>query len=295
MLLKHFIKKHWQEGEESFELPAVSSEEKVFWFAVAEWVCVLYSVFPQNVFILLEGIKTFKVHHLVWQQIFPVLLSCSPFMVVLCIVYVSWSWFLLHSHPNGILSKLGFWSWSLVYSLQPRYTKGDNACTLTFLFMIWNYNLYTPGIAIVYVGNKLRIVSQVLISSITEMFLFDLSYCDSWLLLVVDWLLLFCLSTSYYGSYLDCNILLTPLCVKPWLHYQEVIRKLLLLSLDDTQRKICTAISMAVASIAVYDWPEDWPDLLPVLLKLITDQSNMNGGEFLATSCLSYSYASGFF
>lgn len=58
---------------------------------------------------------------------------------------------------------------------------------------------------------------------------------------------------------------------------KEVIRKLLLLSLDDTHRKICTAISMAVASIAVYDWPEDWPDLLPVLLKLITDQSNMNG------------------
>lgn len=58
---------------------------------------------------------------------------------------------------------------------------------------------------------------------------------------------------------------------------KEVIRKLLLSSLDDTHRKICTAISMAVASIAAYDWPEDWPDLLPFLLKLITDQSNMNG------------------
>ncbi|KAH9707672.1 Importin N-terminal domain-containing protein [Citrus sinensis] len=84
-------------------------------------------------------------------------------------------------------------------------------------------------------------------------------------------------STSYYGPYRDYNILLTPLCVKPLLHYQEVIRKLLLSSLDDTHRKICTAISMAVASIAAYDWPEDWPDLLPFLLKLITDQSNMNG------------------
>ncbi|KAH9772089.1 Importin N-terminal domain-containing protein [Citrus sinensis] len=84
-------------------------------------------------------------------------------------------------------------------------------------------------------------------------------------------------STSYYGPYLDYNILLTPLCVKPLLHYQEVIRKLLLSSLNDTHRKICTAISMAVASIAAYDWPEDWPDLLPFLLKLITDQSNMNG------------------
>lgn len=102
-------------------------------------------------------------------------------------------------------------------------------------------------------------------------------------------------STSYYGPYLDYSILLTPLCVKPLLHYQEVIRKLLLSSLNDTHRKICTAISMAVASIAASDWPEDWPDLLPFLLKLITDQSNMNGGEFLATSCLSYSYASRFF
>uniref|UniRef100_A0A7N2R1H7 Importin N-terminal domain-containing protein n=1 Tax=Quercus lobata TaxID=97700 RepID=A0A7N2R1H7_QUELO len=58
---------------------------------------------------------------------------------------------------------------------------------------------------------------------------------------------------------------------------KAVIRILLLMSLDDPQRKICTAISMAVASIAVYDWPEEWPDLLPFLLKLISDQTNMNG------------------
>ncbi|KAJ0037329.1 hypothetical protein Pint_23386 [Pistacia integerrima] len=58
---------------------------------------------------------------------------------------------------------------------------------------------------------------------------------------------------------------------------KEVIRRLLLSSLDDSHRKICTAISMAVASVAIYDWPEDWPDLLPILLKLITDQTNMNG------------------
>lgn len=36
---------------------------------------------------------------------------------------------------------------------------------------------------------------------------------------------------------------------------------------------------MAVASIAHYDWPEDWPDLLPSLMKCITDQTNMNAGE----------------
>ncbi|XP_060669537.1 uncharacterized protein LOC107428072 isoform X1 [Ziziphus jujuba] len=58
---------------------------------------------------------------------------------------------------------------------------------------------------------------------------------------------------------------------------KTVIRRLLLLSLDDPHRKMCTAVSMAVASIAVYDWPDDWPDLLPYLLKLINNQTNMNG------------------
>jgi importin-9 len=50
---------------------------------------------------------------------------------------------------------------------------------------------------------------------------------------------------------------------------------------DDPHRKICTAVSMAVASIAQYDWPEDWPDLLPILLKMIIDQNNMDAGTSL--------------
>ncbi|KAM3269408.1 importin-9 [Capsicum chacoense] len=54
------------------------------------------------------------------------------------------------------------------------------------------------------------------------------------------------------------------------------IRGLLLPLLDDPHRKICTAIGMAVASIAHYDWPEEWPDLLPSLVKCISDQTNMN-------------------
>ncbi|CAJ1932166.1 unnamed protein product [Sphenostylis stenocarpa] len=37
---------------------------------------------------------------------------------------------------------------------------------------------------------------------------------------------------------------------------KEIIRRMLLLALDDPHRKICTAIGMAVASIAVHDWPE---------------------------------------
>ncbi|WJX57864.1 uridine/cytidine kinase [Trifolium repens] len=52
---------------------------------------------------------------------------------------------------------------------------------------------------------------------------------------------------------------------------------MLLLTLDDPHRKICTAIGMAVASIAVYDWPELWSDLLPFLLNLINNQANLNG------------------
>ncbi|KAI3502661.1 hypothetical protein L1887_30876 [Cichorium endivia] len=57
---------------------------------------------------------------------------------------------------------------------------------------------------------------------------------------------------------------------------KAIIRGLLLLSLDDPHRKICTTISMAVASVASHDWPDEWPELLPFLMKLINDQSNAN-------------------
>ncbi|WJX57866.1 uridine/cytidine kinase [Trifolium repens] len=58
---------------------------------------------------------------------------------------------------------------------------------------------------------------------------------------------------------------------------KDIICSMLLLTLDDPHRKICTAIGMAVASIAVYDWPELWSDLLPFLLNLINNQANLNG------------------
>ncbi|CAG7901822.1 unnamed protein product [Brassica rapa] len=58
---------------------------------------------------------------------------------------------------------------------------------------------------------------------------------------------------------------------------KALIRGLLLGSLDDSHRKICTAISMDISSVATYDWPEEWPELLPFLLKLISDQNNING------------------
>ncbi|KAI9085744.1 hypothetical protein K1719_032350 [Acacia pycnantha] len=49
-------------------------------------------------------------------------------------------------------------------------------------------------------------------------------------------------------------------------HEKVVICEILLLALDESHKKICTAISLAVASIAEYDWPDFWPDLLPFLL-----------------------------
>ncbi|CAD5313707.1 unnamed protein product [Arabidopsis thaliana] len=58
---------------------------------------------------------------------------------------------------------------------------------------------------------------------------------------------------------------------------KALIRGQLLGSLDDSHRKICTAISMDISSIATYDWPEEWPELVPFLLKLISDPSNTNG------------------
>ncbi|KAG9453726.1 hypothetical protein H6P81_006630 [Aristolochia fimbriata] len=60
-------------------------------------------------------------------------------------------------------------------------------------------------------------------------------------------------------------------------HKGSVIRWQLLIALDDPHGKMCTTVGMAVASIAQYDCPEDWPDLLPLLLNLIGDQSNVNG------------------
>ncbi|KAK8969742.1 hypothetical protein KSP40_PGU003866 [Platanthera guangdongensis] len=57
----------------------------------------------------------------------------------------------------------------------------------------------------------------------------------------------------------------------------RIIHHLLLPTLDDPNRKIRTAISMAIVSIAEYDWPDDWPELLPFLLKLISAQNNISG------------------
>ncbi|GFQ01727.1 importin-9 [Phtheirospermum japonicum] len=64
------------------------------------------------------------------------------------------------------------------------------------------------------------------------------------------------------------------------------IRGLLIASLDDPSKKICTAVSVALSTIAHYDWPDEWPELLPFLLNLINDQTKLNAAHG-ALRCLS--------
>ncbi|KAL6573639.1 hypothetical protein OROHE_002098 [Orobanche hederae] len=64
------------------------------------------------------------------------------------------------------------------------------------------------------------------------------------------------------------------------------IKELLLASLDDPSKKICTAVSVAVSTIAHCDWPDDWPELVPSLLSLINDQTKLNAVHG-ALRCLS--------
>eukprot|EP00250_Pteridium_aquilinum_P006987 c16793_g1_i1 orf=84-3179(-) len=55
-----------------------------------------------------------------------------------------------------------------------------------------------------------------------------------------------------------------------------VIRNLLLQVVDDSYGKIRTAVGMAVASIASCDWPEEWPDLMDLLLRYLNEQTDIN-------------------
>lgn len=80
-------------------------------------------------------------------------------------------------------------------------------------------------------------------------------------------------SCSYAFSLINHNLVL-----------QATIRQLLMLSMDDPNKKIRTVIAIVVTLIANYDWPEEWPELLPHLMKLISDKTNVNGGMLLRFS-----------
>ncbi len=61
---------------------------------------------------------------------------------------------------------------------------------------------------------------------------------------------------------------------------QQAIRDLLPQALEDPHGKIRTAVGMAIASIASWDWPEEWPGLMGYLLGLISDRSDANKGIY---------------
>lgn len=60
---------------------------------------------------------------------------------------------------------------------------------------------------------------------------------------------------------------------------QAAIKELLPAALEDPHGKIRTAVGMAIASIANWDWPEEWPGLMGYLLSLINDRTDVNKGS----------------
>lgn len=60
---------------------------------------------------------------------------------------------------------------------------------------------------------------------------------------------------------------------------QAAIKELLPAALEDPHGKIRTAVGMAIASIANWDWPEEWPGLMGYLLSLINDRTDINKGS----------------
>lgn len=57
---------------------------------------------------------------------------------------------------------------------------------------------------------------------------------------------------------------------------KEEIKRLLPEGLADGQGKIRTAVGMAIAAIARTDWPQDWPQLMDILVLAIKDRGNVN-------------------
>jgi hypothetical protein len=59
---------------------------------------------------------------------------------------------------------------------------------------------------------------------------------------------------------------------------KAAIRALLPDGLRDETPKIRTAIGMAIAGIAKWDWPEAWPDLLPLLVNMLRTRPTPDAG-----------------
>ena len=63
------------------------------------------------------------------------------------------------------------------------------------------------------------------------------------------------------------------------LEEKEAIREQLPTGLGDDSSLVRTAVAMAVAAIARWDCPQQWPGLIPGLVQAITAKKNVNMGE----------------
>lgn len=66
---------------------------------------------------------------------------------------------------------------------------------------------------------------------------------------------------------------------------KDAMRPMLLSALSDPERKVRTAAAFAVSTIARFDWPEDWPELLTGLVALLNSGSTdaVHGAMRVAT------------
>jgi hypothetical protein len=79
-----------------------------------------------------------------------------------------------------------------------------------------------------------------------------------------------------------------PDCASPIIEDSEkaTVRATLPAGLSDPNSKLRTAVGLAVAAIAKWDCPEEWPDLLDNLLRAINQHDNphLSGSHRLASS-----------
>jgi hypothetical protein len=60
---------------------------------------------------------------------------------------------------------------------------------------------------------------------------------------------------------------------------KQYIRQQLPTGLADSDSRVRTAVGMAVAAIASWDWPQAWPDLMSNIISSIRSKSDTNLGE----------------
>lgn len=78
-----------------------------------------------------------------------------------------------------------------------------------------------------------------------------------------------------------------PDCALPIIedHEKATVRAALPAGLSDPSSKLRTAVGLAVAAIAKWDCPEEWPDLLDNLLRAINQHDNPHLGALHRRAC----------